>query len=153
KVSINTAAVLNPDLIAEASRAFGNQCIVVAIDGKRINDRWEVFTHGGRTPTGQDALEWAKEVEKLGAGEILLTSMDFDGTKNGFDLSLTKAVCQAVNIPVIASGGAGRLEDFYNVFAQTSADAALAASVFHYGEISIGRVKNFLKEKSVEVRL
>ncbi len=174
KVSINTAAVLNPNLILESSRAFGSQCIVVAIDAKRAGgagvisrdqsapmansasaprEHWEVFTHGGRTPTGRDVLQWAKEVETLGAGEILLTSMDYDGTKNGFDLSLTEAVCQAVNIPVIASGGAGRLEDFYNVFAKTTADAALAASVFHYGEISIAQVKNFLKEKSVEVRL
>ena len=162
KVSINTAAVLNSNLILESSRAFGSQCIVLAIDAKRVRaaaaisgsgPEWQVFTHGGRTPTGKDALQWAKEVEKLGAGEILLTSMDYDGTKNGFDLSLTNAVCTAVNIPVIASGGAGRLEDFYNVFLKTGADAALAASVFHYGEISIAQVKNFLKGKSVEVRL
>ena len=161
KVSINTAAVLNSNLILESSRAFGSQCIVVAIDAKRVRaaaaisgsgPEWQVFTHGGRTPTGKDALQWAKEVEKLGAGEILLTSMDYDGTKNGFDLSLTEAVCKAVNIPVIASGGAGRLEDFYNVFAKTTADAALAASVFHYGEFSVGQVKNFLKQKSIEVR-
>ena len=162
KVSMNTAAVLNPDLIVESSRAFGSQCIVVAIDakaaraaaasGSRPASAWQVFTHGGRTPTGKDALAWAKEVEKLGAGEILLTSMDTDGTKNGFDLSLTEAVCKTVNIPVIASGGAGRLEDFYDVLSKTGADAALAASVFHYGEISIGQVKKFLKKKSIEVR-
>lgn len=153
KVSINTAAVLDPNLIRESSRAFGNQCIVVAIDGKRVNERWEVFTHGGRTPTHRDVLQWAKEVETLGAGEILLTSMDFDGTKNGYDIALTDAVCKAVNIPVIASGGAGKLEDFYTVFKKTGADAALAASVFHYREFSVGEVKSYLKEKKVEVRL
>ena len=166
KVSINTSAVEHPELILEAAKVFGSQCIVVAIDAKlaraaspEINRRrsgpasWQVFTHGGRTATGKDVLQWAREVEQLGAGEILLTSMDYDGTKNGFDLSLTDAVCRAVNIPVIASGGAGRLEDFYDVFTKTGADAALAASVFHYGEIPVPQVKHYLKEKSIEVRL
>ena len=152
KVSINTAAVENPDLIREAANMFGSQCIVVAIDAKRIGNRWEVFTHGGRTATGKDVILWAKEVASLGAGEILLTSMDADGTKNGFDLPLTKEVAAAVNIPVIASGGAGSLEDFYNVFTQTGADAALAASVFHYGEIPVPEVKSFLKRQKVSVR-
>ncbi len=156
KVSINTAAVDNPELIREAAKVFGSQCIVVAIDAKRAKGAprsWQIFTHGGRTPMGKDALAWAKEVEALGAGEILLTSMDYDGTKNGFDLSLTAAVCRTVNIPVIASGGAGCLEDFYNVLAKTGADAALAASVFHYGEIPIPEVKQYLKEKSIKIRL
>ena len=131
---------------------FGSQCIVVAIDAKKVGDHWEVFTHGGRTPTGKDAILWAKEAESLGAGEILLTSMDADGTKNGYDLALTKAISSAVNIPVIASGGAGKLNDFYDVFTRTLADAALAASVFHYGEIPIPQVKQFLKEQNVRVR-
>lgn len=152
KVSINTSAVNEPGLIRRAANMFGSQCIVVAIDSKKVANRWEVFTHGGRTATNKDAILWAKEVESLGAGEILLTSMDADGTKNGYDLSLTKAISEAVNIPVIASGGAGKLEDFYNVFIQTKADAALAASVFHYGEIPIPEVKQFLKEKKVNVR-
>ena len=153
KISINTAAVNNPDLIRRAAEIFGSQCVVVAIDGKRVNDHWEVYIHGGRTPTGRDVLAWAGEVEALGAGEILLTSMDFDGTKNGYDIALTEAVCHAVNIPVIASGGAGKLEDFYNVFTQTTADAALAASVFHYGEHPIEEVKQYLKERKIEVRV
>ena len=121
--------------------------------GDRGHGTWEVYTHGGRTATGKDAIAWVKQAEKLGAGEILLTSMDADGTKNGYDIALTDAVCQAVNIPVIASGGAGQLEDFYAVFAKTGADAALAASVFHYREFSVGEVKSYLKEKKVEVRL
>ena len=153
KVSINTAAIQNPALITEASRQFGAQCIVVAIDAKRVGDHWEVFTHGGRNSTGRDAIVWARQAQQLGAGEILLTSMDFDGTKNGYDLALTQAICQAVTIPVIASGGAGKLEDFYQVFAQTGADAALAASVFHYGELTVGQVKEYLKAKTIEVRL
>jgi len=152
KVSMNTAAVQKPQLIREAADQFGSQCIVVAIDAKKNDQGWEVFTHGGRTPTGKNAVEWAKQVEHLGAGEILLTSMDYDGTKNGYDISLTKAICEAVNIPVIASGGAGQLDDFYNIFTQTSADAALAASIFHYNEIPIGEVKTFLKRKKIEVR-
>jgi len=153
KISINTSAVENPNLIRESSEKFGVQCIVVAVDAKKTDGRWEVFTHGGRTPTGKDVIEWVKQAETLGAGEILLTSMDYDGTKNGYDIDLTEAVCNAVNIPVIASGGAGKLEDFYNVFAQTKADAALAASVFHYKELTVGDVKNYLNEKKVEVRL
>jgi len=153
KVSMNTAAVENPELIRESANRFGNQCIVVAIDAKKSNGSWEVYTHGGRTPTGRNVIQWAKEAESLGAGEILLTSMDHDGTKNGYGIDLTNAVCNAVNIPVIASGGAGQLEDFYNVFVQTKADAALAASVFHYQELTVGNVKKYLNEKKVEVRL
>ncbi len=152
KVSINTAAVKNPKLISEGAAMFGSQCIVVAIDAKKVGNHWEVFTHGGRNATGLDAVDWAKKVQSLGAGEILLTSMDADGTKDGYDLSLTDAVCKAVNIPVIASGGAGRLEDFYKVLTETSADAALAASVFHYGEIPITKVKSYLKSKKVNIR-
>ena len=153
KVSINTSAVKNPQLIKEAARRFGSQCIVVAIDAKRTSNKWDVYVNGGRTPTGKDAIAWAKEAESLGAGEILLTSMDYDGTKNGFDLDLTKAVCDSVNIPVIASGGAGKLEHFYDVFTKTGADAALAASIFHYNEIKISDVKKYLKERSIAVRL
>ncbi len=152
KVSINTAAVERPELLREASDQYGAQCIVIAIDAKKNKDRWEIFTHGGRTPTGKDAVEWAREAERLGAGEVLLTSMDCDGTKNGFDIPLTKAITDAVHIPVIASGGAGRLNDFYEVFSQTNCDAALAASVFHYGEIPIPKVKQYLKDKGIEVR-
>ncbi len=153
KISINTSAVKNSDLIRESANLFGSQCIVVAVDAKKVDAHWEVYIHGGRTPTGQDVIEWVKQVEVLGSGEILLTSMDFDGTKNGYDIALTEAVCNAVNIPVIASGGAGVPEDFYNVFTQTTADAALAASVFHYGEHPIEEVKQYLKEKKIEVRI
>ena len=153
KVSMNTAAVENPELIRESANRFGNQCIVVAIDAKKVNNHWEVYTHGGRTPTGKDVIEWVQKAESLGAGEILLTSMDHDGTKNGYGIELTNAVCNAVNIPVIASGGAGQLEDFYNVFAKTKTDAALAASVFHYQELTVGDVKQYLNEKKIEVRL
>ena len=152
KVSMNTSAVNEPGLIRQAANKFGSQCIVVAIDAKRVGDHWEVFTHGGRTATGKDVIDWAKEAQAKGAGEILLTSMDADGTKNGFDLTLTKAVAAAVSIPVIASGGAGTLEHFYEVFTEGGADAALAASVFHYGEIPIPEVKKFLKQKKVNVR-
>ena len=152
KVSINTFAVSEPGLIRQAANKFGSQCIVVAIDAKRVGNRWEVFTYGGRTSTGKDAIDWAVEAQAKGAGEILLTSMDADGTKNGFDLELTRAVTAAVSIPVIASGGAGTLEHFYEVFAVGGADAALAASVFHYGEIPIPEVKRFLKQKKVNVR-
>jgi cyclase len=152
KVSINTSAVNEPGLIRQAANMFGAQCIVVAIDAKRVGNRWKVFTHGGRKETGRDVIEWAKQAQTLGAGEILLTSMDADGTKNGFDLALTKAVTAAVSIPVIASGGAGTLEHFYQVFTEAGADAALAASVFHYGEISIPEVKTYLKQKKVNMR-
>ncbi len=152
KISMNTSAVKNPELIRKSANLFGSQCIVLAVDGKKVGNHWEVYTHGGRTPTGKDVVAWAKQAQALGSGEILLTSMDFDGTKNGYDIALTEAVCNAVNIPVIASGGAGVPEDFYNVFTQTTADAALAASVFHYGEYSIEEVKKYLKEKKVEVR-
>jgi len=152
KVSMNTSAVKEPGLIRQAANMFGSQCIVVAVDAKRVGSRWEVFTHGGRATTGKNVIDWVKQAEMLGAGEILLTSMDADGTKNGFDLSLTKAVTSAVSIPVIASGGAGTLEHFYDVFVEASADAALAASVFHYGEISIPEVKTFLKQKKVNTR-
>ena len=158
KVSLNTQAVKFPQLISDAAKRFGSQCIVAAIDAKltqplNAEAKWEVFINGGRTPTGINALVWAQKVARLGAGEILLTSMDFDGTKDGYDLELTKAVTKKVNIPVIASGGAGSLEDFYNVFTQASADAALAASLFHYQEFSIREVKNYLKERGVAVRL
>jgi len=155
KVSLNTAAVQNPDIVNESSKRFGSQCIVVAIDAKRAAQpgQWEVFTHGGRTPTGRDALKWAEEAEKRGAGEILLTSMDCDGTKNGYDIELTRAVSERLEIPVIASGGAGNLLHIYDVFAAGKADAALAASIFHYGEYTIQETKRFLKQKGVEVRL
>jgi imidazole glycerol phosphate synthase subunit hisF (EC 4.1.3.-) len=153
KVSINTAAVKNPQLIYESAKRFGSQCIVVAIDAKRSQRGWEVYIHGGRTPTGLDAVEWAKRVESLGAGEILLTSMDADGTKKGYDIELCRAVASAVSIPVIASGGAGTMEHFYEVFTQTNVDAALAASLFHFKEVSIPELKAYLKNKGVHVRL
>ncbi|HLF18522.1 MAG TPA: imidazole glycerol phosphate synthase subunit HisF [Candidatus Omnitrophota bacterium] len=152
KVSMNTSAVKDPQLVKKAAQKFGSQCIVVAIDAKKNNGSWEVYTHGGRTPAGKDAIQWAKEVESLGAGEILLTSMDHDGTKNGYDVALTDAVCNAVRIPVIASGGAGKLEDFSSLFERTDADAALAASVFHYGELTVKDVKTYLKKKKISVR-
>jgi len=153
KVSINTAAVKLPQLISQAAKKFGSQCIVVAIDAKQESGHWEVFINGGRTPTGIDAVEWARKAAKLGAGEILLTSMDYDGTKDGYDLPLTKAVTAAVNIPVIASGGAGKPEHFAQVFLEAQADAALAASVFHYQELTVKAVKEYLREKGVNVRL
>ncbi len=153
KVSMNTAAVENPKLVKEASDRFGSQCIVVAIDAKRKGPGWQVYTHGGRTPIDLDAIEWAKTVEQLGAGEILLTSMDCDGTKDGYDLALTKAISESVNIPVIASGGAGKLEHFYDAFAVGKADAALAASLFHFKELTIKQVKEYLKRKKVTIRL
>jgi imidazole glycerol-phosphate synthase subunit HisF len=153
KVSLNTQAVKFPQLISDAAKRFGSQCIVVAIDAKKQADQWEVFINGGRTPTGIDALAWAQKAARLGAGEILLTSMDCDGTKNGYDLELTRTIAQKVNIPVIASGGAGSLEDFYNVFTQGEAAAALAASLFHYQELSIKQVKDYLKERGVAVRI
>jgi cyclase len=153
KVSLNTQAVKCPQLISEAAKRFGSQCIVVAIDAKKQTDHWEIFINGGRTPTGIDALVWAEKAARLGAGEILLTSMDCDGTKNGYDLELTRAISQKVNIPVIASGGAGSLEDFYNVFTVAEAQAALAASLFHYQELSIRQVKDYLKGRGVAVRI
>ena len=163
KVSLNTQAVKYPELITEASRKFGSQCIVVAIDAKFVQPsavssqasakKWEVYVNGGRTPAELDAVEWAKKAAELGAGEILLTSMDYDGTKDGYDLELTKAISAVVSIPVIASGGAGKLEHFLEVFSKTRADAALAASIFHYREYSIREVKEYLKQKGIPVRL
>jgi len=153
KVSLNTSAVQNPDLIKESSRIFGSQCIVLAVDAKRKQNGWEVYTHGGRTPTGIDAVEWVKKAENLGCGEILLTSMDADGTKDGYDLPLTKAISEAVNIPVIASGGAGNAEHIYDALTKGKADAALAASIFHYEEHSIRKIKEYLKSNNVPVRL
>lgn len=152
KVSINTAAVKTPQLVKTASDKYGSQCIVIAVDSKKTEKGWEIFTHGGRNSTGLDTITWVKKMEELGAGEILLTSMDADGTKDGYDIDVTKAVCDAVNIPVIASGGAGKLDDFYNIFHETSADAALAASVFHYNEIPIDKVKSYLRSKSIDIR-
>lgn len=153
KVSINTAAVKRPDFINESSRRFGSQCIVVAIDAKRNRNGWQVYINGGRTPTGLDALLWAKEAAKRGSGEILLTSMDRDGTKDGYDIVLTRAVSEAVSIPVIASGGCGKPEHIYDVFKNGKADAALAASIFHYKEISIKEVKEYLRMKGIPVRI
>lgn len=154
KVSINTAAVKNPEIVREASRIFGSQCIVVAIDAKRIgSDRWEVYIYGGRKPTGLDAIEWAKRVEELGAGEILLTSMDADGTQMGYDIELTRRVCESVGIPVIASGGAGNVDHIYEVLTKGKADAALAASIFHFGKYTVEEVKRELARKGVRVRL
>ena len=154
KVSMNTSAVRNPELVREGAEVFGSQCIVVAIDAKWVEEKksWEVYTHGGRQATGRDAVEWAKQVEQLGAGEILLTSMDTDGHKDGFDIPLTKAISEAVGIPVIASGGAGNEEHFLQAFRDGKADAALAASIFHYKEVTIDQVKQYLNEKGVEVR-
>jgi imidazole glycerol-phosphate synthase subunit HisF len=156
KVSMNSAAVKNPKLVKESSRQFGSQCIVVAIDAKRASlktRKWVVYINGGRTPTGRDAVAWAREVVRLGAGEILLTSMDFDGTKAGFDLELTKAVTDSVNVPVIASGGAGKLADFSDVFNVACADAALAASLFHYGQLKVKEVKKYLARRNIPVRI
>lgn len=154
KIAINTSAVKNPSLIHDGARKFGSQCIVVAVDAKYNPEwqEWEVYTHGGRQATGIKTLEWVKEAERLGAGEILLTSMDADGTKDGFDLKLTRAVSDAVNIPVIASGGAGKIEDFNDVFIEGHADAGLAATIFHYKEMTIAEVKTDLRSKGVEVR-
>ena len=153
KVSVNTAAVKDPQFVERASKRFGSQCIVIAIDAKRKGDTWEVFTHGGRVPTGLDALLWAKKMEDLGAGEILLTSMDRDGTKDGYDIDLTRSISDQVSIPVIASGGVGTLDHLYEGLAHGKASAVLAASIFHYREFSISQVKSFLKEKGVVVRL
>ena len=157
KVSLNTAALARPELIREAAHAFGSQCIVVAIDAKRETDgrqaRWGVYTHGGRRPAGRDAVEWAREVEALGAGEILLTSMDRDGTGAGYDLALTRAVSEAVSVPVIASGGAGGLEHLFESVTEGKADAALVASIFHFGRHTIAEAKRYLRERGVPVRL
>ncbi|MEC5126580.1 imidazole glycerol phosphate synthase subunit HisF [Verrucomicrobiales bacterium BCK34] len=154
KVGMNTAAVSNPDMISAGSKAFGAQCIVVAMDAKRRADGpgWEIFTHGGRTPTGKDAVEWAKEVYERGAGEILLTSMDADGTKAGYDIELTAAISDAVSIPVIASGGAGNLDHMVEVLDKGKADAVLAASIFHFGEYTVSDVKNYLAKFDIPVR-
>ncbi|MBC1399387.1 imidazole glycerol phosphate synthase subunit HisF [Listeria fleischmannii] len=153
KISLNSAAIKRPDLIKEAAEKFGSQCIVVAIDAKRVADSWHVFTHGGRMDTGLDAVLWAQKAEALGAGEILLTSMDGDGTKNGYDIPLTKTISSAVKIPVIASGGCGSASHMAECFQQTEASAALAASIFHYGELEISDVKCELQKNLVEVRL
>jgi cyclase len=153
KVSINTAAVQNPELVREASGVVGCQCIVVAIDAKKKGSSWEVFTHGGRKPTGLDAVQWAKRMEEAGAGEILLTSMDRDGTQEGFDLGLTHAVSKSVGIPVIASGGVGSVKDFADGVTAGGADAVLAASVFHFGSLTVRQVKEHMKAQGIEVRL
>ena len=153
KVSINTAAVENPGLLRKAADTFGSQCIMVAIDAKKSATGWEVFVRGGREPTGKDAHAWAKEAERMGAGEILLTSMDKDGTKEGYDIELTRSMAETVNIPIIASGGAGSLETIANVLKEGKADAALAASIFHYGKYSIAQVKEYLKGKGIEIRI
>jgi len=158
KVSINTAAVENPDFVTEAGDRYGVQCIVVAIDAKRVNKRkekprWEVFTHGGRRATGLDAVEWAATMVKKGAGELLVTSMDKDGTKRGYDLELLKAIGQTATVPLIASGGVGKLDHLYQGFAEGGADAVLAASIFHQGTHTVGEAKQFLADKGVRVRL
>jgi cyclase len=153
KVSVNTAAVKNPELISRGAQRFGSQCIVVAIDVKRRGGHWEVFTHGGRTPTGRDAVEWALEAERRGAGEILLTSMDQDGQQSGFDLEITAAISSRLRIPVIASGGGGAIEHFYEAFTRGQADAALAASVFHYGRYTVSDVKRELRARGLPMRL
>ncbi len=153
KVSVNTAAVKNPQLIRQAAEMFGSQCIVIAIDAKRASGKWEVFIKGGREATGLDAIEWAKKAQELGAGEILLTSMDCDGTKEGYDVDLTKSISETVNIPVIASGGAGSLISILEVFQKGKADAALAASIFHYGNFTIKDVKGLLAKNGIQVRL
>jgi cyclase len=153
KISINTAAVQNPDLVREASGVVGNQCIVVAIDAKRSGAGWEVYTHGGRKPTGLDAVQWAQRMQAAGAGEILLTSMDRDGTRDGFDLALTRAVSDAVGVPVIASGGVGSLEHLAEGVIEGRADAVLAASVFHFGEFTVRQAKEHMRSRGIEVRL
>jgi len=153
KVSVNTAAVKDPSFVERASKRFGSQCIVIAIDAKRKGEGWEVFTHGGRTPTGIDAVAWASKMEEMGAGEILLTSMDRDGTKDGYDIDLTRTIAEATSIPVIASGGVGNLEHLYEGLVLGKASAVLAASIFHYREYSIAQVKSFLRDRGVTVRL
>ncbi|HBN14269.1 MAG: imidazole glycerol phosphate synthase subunit HisF [Pseudomonadota bacterium] len=158
KVSINTAAVVNPEFVREAAARFGSQCIVVAVDAKKVSeagepDRWEIFTHGGRKPTGLDAIEWVKRMVSYGAGEILLTSMDRDGTKIGFDLALNRAVSDAVDVPVIASGGVGELQHLVDGVLEGGADAVLAASIFHFGEYTIPQAKQYMAEHGIEMRL
>jgi len=155
KISVNTRAVEEPTILSQSAELFGSQCVVLAVDAKRVEPgaRWEVYIHGGRTPTGMDVLEWVLQGERMGAGEILLTSMDTDGTKAGYDVELCRAVSEAVSVPVIASGGGGNLEHIHDVLTRGKADAVLAASIFHYGEISIGEVKSYLKEKGVPVRV
>ena len=154
KVSINTSAVTNPQLVADASSRYGSQCIVVAIDAKQVSPgRWEIFTHGGRNPTGLEAVSWAQKIENLGAGEILLTSMDRDGTKSGFDIELTRTISDSVNIPVIASGGVGNLQHLADGIQKGHADAVLAASIFHYGEYTVQQAKKFMSDQNIPVRL
>ncbi len=158
KVGINTAAVFNPEFVKEAAARFGSQCIVVAIDAKQVSKagealRWEIFTHGGRKPTGIDAVEWAQRMTAYGAGEILLTSMDRDGTRDGFDLALTRAISDAVNVPVIASGGVGNLQHLADGVTEGKADAVLAASIFHFGEFTVGEAKQYMADCGIEVRL
>jgi cyclase len=158
KVAINTAAVFNPEFVKEATDKFGSQCIVVAIDAKQVSQegeepRWEIFTHGGRKPTGLDAVEWARKMADYGAGEILLTSMDRDGTRDGFDLTLTRAICEAVEIPVIASGGVGNLQHLADGVTEGKADAVLAASIFHFGDYTVGEAKAHMAGQGIEVRL
>lgn len=154
KISINSSAVRNPKLITEAAKKFGSQCVVVAVDAKKVqgSSKWNVFINGGRIDTGLDVIEWVKKASALGAGEILLTSMDADGTKGGYDIPLTNTVCSSVRLPVIASGGCGKIEDFYEVFTKANADAALAASLFHFRELEIQEVKKYLKNKDICVR-
>lgn len=153
KISLNSAAIQQPELIQQGAEKFGSQCIVVAIDAKKTADSWHVFVKGGREDTGLDVVEWAEKVVSLGAGEILLTSMDADGTKKGYDLALNQAICEAVSVPVIASGGCGNAADIVEVFEKTEVSAALAASIFHYGEVKIPDLKQTLKEQNVEVRI
>lgn len=154
KVSLNTAAIKNPELLSEGAKRFGSQCIVLAVDARQAGeDKWEVYINGGRTPTGLDVIDWVKKATELGAGEILLTSMDKDGTKDGYDIKLTRAVSEAVGVPVIASGGAGEMVHFYDVLTAGKADAVLAASVFHFGQFTVGQVKQYLKSRGVDVRL
>lgn len=158
KVSINSAAVFNPEFVKEAADRFGSQCIVVAIDAKKVSqegeeNRWEIFTHGGRKPTGIDAVEWARKMVELGAGEILLTSMDQDGVKNGYDLAVTRAISDAVNVPVIASGGVGNLDHLVEGCIEGKADAVLAASIFHFNEYTVPQAKEYMRDKGIEVRL